>query len=61
MNTKLTNIQHKNDFLEARLATIEQNMTSIHKMQSSLNTMKSHVDHLDEYVKCIKKDIVLKN
>ena len=60
MNTKLTNIQHKNDFLEARLAT-EQKMTSIHKMQSSLNTMKSHVDHLDEDVKCIKKDIVLKN
>ena len=26
-------------------------------MQSSLNTMKSHVEQLDEDVKCVKKDI----
>ena len=40
---------------------MEHKMTSIHEMQSSLKSMKTHAGHLDEDVKCIVKDIGFRN
>ena len=47
MNTKLTNIELKNDSLESRLSTIEKEIIALNEIRGSLDTVKSHVNKLN--------------
>ena len=57
MNTKLTNIELKNDSLESRLSTIEKEIIALNEIRGSLDTVKSHVNKLNTDVTSVQSDL----
>ena len=57
MNTKLTNIELKNDSLESRLSTIEKEIIPLNEIRGSLDTVKSHVNKPNTDVTSVQSDL----
>ncbi|XP_062602247.1 uncharacterized protein LOC134263905 [Saccostrea cucullata] len=56
INTKLSNMELKNNALDSRLSTIESKINSLDEIRGTLNSMKGHLNKLEEDIMCTKKD-----